>query len=314
MNRAIVVALLAFVAIPVVFAKSPAWESKESPTSEVVRCLYICVDGNLISGVFGGGVFISTNNAETWRASNAGLQSLNIMSITQNDEGTMYASTFGGGVFALPRGDEEWHAINEGLGNIEVVSFAASGDELYAGTAYGGVYKRSDRNAHWEYIGLRNEFVSTIAVDRKRRVFAGTDKGVSLLEPNGMVWKEAEKGLRGKDVWVLKVDKYGTVYAGTNGAGVLEWSQDGERWIALKTQPADLHISSLVVEPGNRLTVGTGKGVFQTVDGDTSWQRLGDEGERQSIRALVVDAAGDYFVATQVGALLKRNSPALSIR
>ncbi len=313
MNR-VRIAFLAFalIVVPAVFAGSPSWESKESPTSGAVRCLSICADGNLISGVFGGGVFIY--NEETWNASNTGLNSLNVMGIAKGEGGTLYASTFGGGVFALPKGETAWQAINEGLGNLEVVSFAVSGDELYAGAAYGGVYKRSDPGAAWEYIGLREEFVSALAVDRAHRVFAGTDKGVFLLEPTGIAWKEASAGLQGKDVWALTVDKHGTVYAGTNGAGVLAWSRERGRWNAFKTQPADLHISSMVLESGNRFTVGTAKGVFQTIDSGVTWQRLGEDSENQGISALVMDASGDYFAATRIGALLKRVSPSLSIR
>lgn len=307
-------ALLAVFVSSLSHSTTPAWQVKESPENEVVRCLSICPEGNLLAGVFGKGVFISTNEAESWIEANTGLTSLNVMSLARDREGNVFAATFGGGVFYSSDNCRSWTAINDGLSNKEVVAIAADDGILYAGTAYDGVYRLNSIGDKWEYIGLRGQFVNAFVVDGLHRVFVGTDRGVYVQIRGSIAWREMSAGLRNADVWALTVDAEGNVYAGTNGAGLYRLSNSRENWISLGNNPGDLHIGSILVGPDGQFTVGTARGVYRSVDDGRTWAMLGSVVDKNAVTSLVLSSSGDYFAATHQGSLLKKSAPALSAR
>lgn len=58
--------------------------------------------------------------------------------------GTVYVGTGEDGVFVSEDGGGTWAPFNEGLGNLSITKLAISASQpkmLYAGTAYGGVWK-----------------------------------------------------------------------------------------------------------------------------------------------------------------------------
>lgn len=307
-------ALLAVFVTSLSHSTTPAWQVKESPENEVVRCLSLCPEGNLLAGVFGKGVFISTNEAESWSEANTGLTSLNVMSLTRDGNGNVFASTFGGGVFYSSDNCRTWTAINDGLNNREVVALAVDEDILYAGTAYEGVYKLNSIGETWEYVGLRGQFINAFVVDGMHRVFVGTDRGVYVQGRGSIAWREMNAGLRGADVWALTLDAEGNVYAGTNGAGLFKLSGHGENWVSIGSTLGDLHIGSIVVGPNDQLTVGTARGVYRSVDSGSTWDVLGSTTDKNAVTSLVLNSSGDYFAATHEGSLLKRSVAALSVR
>ena len=57
-----------------------------------------------------------------------------------------------------------WYPVNNGLSNLHVLSLALSGTYLYAGTLGSGVFLSSDNGDSWVNIGLNNYSVNCIAV------------------------------------------------------------------------------------------------------------------------------------------------------
>ncbi len=306
--------LLAIVIAPLSYSSTPAWQVKESPENEIVQCLSLCPEGNLLAGVFGKGVFISTDKADSWHDANNGLTSLNVMSLVRDGRGHVFASTFGGGVCYSSDNCRTWTAINDGLSNQEVVALTEDEGVLYAGTAYGGVYRLGSIGAEWEYVGLRGQFVNAFIVDRLHRVFAGTDRGVYVLERGSIAWKEKNSGLRSTTVRALAVDEQGDVYAGTNGGGLYVLSGRGKKWALLGETLGDLHIGSIIAGPEGNLTVGTARGVYNSVNHGKTWSMLGSMEDRKAVTSLVLNLSGEYFAATHAGTLLKKSVPAYSAR
>jgi len=59
---------------------------------------FIPVGTNLFAATFDSGVFLSTNQGESWAAVNAGLTDLRVRTLAVAD-GTLFAGTLGSGVF-----------------------------------------------------------------------------------------------------------------------------------------------------------------------------------------------------------------------
>ena len=91
----------------------------------------------------GQGVLISTDNCQSWQASNDGLSNLfvNTLAIDPNNNNTIYAGTDGGAYISYD-GGQTWGQINDGLlGATVVYSIAVDKDSnVYAATPY-GVFK-----------------------------------------------------------------------------------------------------------------------------------------------------------------------------
>ena len=72
----------------------------------------------IFAGTFSAGIFVSTNDGNTWTAMNNGLSNTNVQSICIAG-GRIFAGT-GGGVFVSTNGGALWSSANVGLSNTDV--------------------------------------------------------------------------------------------------------------------------------------------------------------------------------------------------
>ncbi len=95
----------------------------------------------------GQGVMISTDNCQSWKASNEGLSNLfaNTLVIDPNDPNKIYAGTDGGAYVSFD-GGQTWGQVNDGLlGATVVYSIVVDKDSnVYAATPY-GIFKLESR-------------------------------------------------------------------------------------------------------------------------------------------------------------------------
>ncbi len=100
----------------------------------------------LYAGFKKGGVMVSSDGGQTWRATSAGMApeaSVSDFAIDPTSPNIVYAATKDSGVFISMDGGGMWQAINEGLSNRSVVGLALStdGSILYAATDGAGVFR-----------------------------------------------------------------------------------------------------------------------------------------------------------------------------
>lgn len=99
----------------------------------------------LYAGTAGAGFLVSTNGGADWKASNAGLESKQILSLAVDPErgGVVYAGTVGG-LFLTEDGGENWRSLGKGLFNQTVTALTVDTKNpavVYAGTEGGGVFR-----------------------------------------------------------------------------------------------------------------------------------------------------------------------------
>jgi len=136
--------------------------------------------GHVFVGTQGGGVFRSTDNAETWTGINNGLTATNVRALAISSVDHIFAGTFGG-VFRSTDNGNHWVAVNNGLEFPFVISLAvnANGD-IFAGTFEGGgVYRSTDDGENWALVnnGLTNTYVTALAINGAGHIFAATFGG-----------------------------------------------------------------------------------------------------------------------------------------
>ena len=183
---------------------------------------------NLFAGVYkrfsgsfndNGGVFLSTDNGDSWTNVTTGLTSTNVQALAVN--GTdLFAGTNGTGVFLSTNNGSGWTSVtNAGLKNINAHTFAFSGAYLFAGTDGGG-FLSTNNGANWTSsdTGLTHLKIQSLAVSGTN-LYAGTNGGgVFLSTDNGNSWKAINTGLSILQVYSLAVS--GTnLFAGTATGG-----------------------------------------------------------------------------------------------
>ena len=152
------------------------WEQTNGPFGGIVLSLAINSTGHIFAGA-GVGVFLSTDNGDTWTGINTGLPSYTgVSSLAINSTGHIFAGTFQGGVFRSTDNGDTWTQINTGLTNLDVRSLAInSTGHIFAGTN-GGAFRSTDNGDTWTQIntGLTNTGVSSLAINSTGHIFTGT--------------------------------------------------------------------------------------------------------------------------------------------
>ena len=110
-------------------------------TNTYVPALAINASGQIFAGTWGNGVFLSTDNGESWTEVSNGITQPFILSLVINAEGDIFAGAdFGGGVFRSVDNGRTWTPVDNGLttsNNVNALIVSSSGD-IFAGI-YGDV-------------------------------------------------------------------------------------------------------------------------------------------------------------------------------
>jgi len=120
-------------------------------------------------------------------------------------------------------------------GSEPIGDFARAPDStIYTCTTHyfngGGVYRSIDNGSNWEYIGLSNDWLLSIAVNSAGEVFAGGYSGIYKYTGNGTSWILLKDYL---DVEKLFINTIGVIFASCNNSsfnngGVLRSENNGQ--------------------------------------------------------------------------------------
>jgi photosystem II stability/assembly factor-like uncharacterized protein len=281
----------------------------------------------LYAGVGPDGVWKSIDGGDTWESITANLHEL-VLSLAINplNSRVIYAGT-GRGVHCTSTASPNWQSRNEGLVSTNVLALSAVPQhpgQLYASTAL-DVYRTTDAGKSWSVVdwGMVSPSVLALAVDplATNTIYAGTwyseiyrtnDGGRSWYLVNGGLTRDApvETLLVVRPGQVRDAQLRGSLYAGTNGAGVFVSSDGGIRWKAINSGLGDLRVQVLAAVPrgGDVLYAGTNTGIYRLeLDGgevaSPRWQPAQEGLPPDEVRSIVVDTRSPnvVYAATVIG-------------
>lgn len=260
----------------------------------------------LYAGAATGGMFISTDGADTWAPLNNGIpvvpnSSVNVgidaLAISRSDSATLYAAASHGTghIFKSTDAGDSWRMASTGVVGTAVTTLAISSETpsaVYAGITFqGGVSKTVNKGTSWNEasnglssgasFGLDQMYsVTALAVDRATpsRIYAGTvEKGAFESTDSGESWQPANVGLeafRTRSIRTLAIDPFdaSTIYAGTF-AGLFKSTDQAATWHPVAGIPPMATVNAIAIDPvrKGRIYIGTDEGrVYRSDDGD-SW-------------------------------------------
>jgi len=230
---------------------------------------------NLYTGTFGGGVYLTSDNGESWLEVNNGLTETDVRSLAVHGN-NLYAGTWGAGIFLSTDKGQSWSAVNSGLESIYVASIVSIGSNIMAGT-YDGIFLSTDNGSSWTAYnnGLTILYTKAIEVSGSN-IYAGTwQGGVFLSTDNGANWSTLNEGLPGKDILSLAVIG-SNILAGTIN-GLFLSTDNGLNWTAINNEVTGLpnyKIEALLVNEGIVYAGVYGKGIYYSTDNGLSWSQI----------------------------------------
>ena len=162
----------------------------------------------------------------------------------------------------------QWQQTNGPYGG-PISCFVFSGNNIFAGSPYGGVFFSADNGNSWISVnnGLTDIQITSLVVIGTN-IFAGTSSsGVFLSTNDGGIWIPVNTGMTGYDLMITCLAINGTtIFAGTYN-GIFSSSNSGESWIKKS------YITSVrsILVSGTNIFAANYNGVYLSTNNGTSW-------------------------------------------
>lgn len=224
------------------------WTQRRSVPSQAKTILALSFDttGKKLYATTDAGIFVSTNNAQTWSAvgtagSGLPLDSYSSIAFDYQAVTAIYVGSAHHGVYMSNDGGKTWSAINNGLpANAAINGLTLDSDEhqLWAATSV-GVYRTDNRTFAWQAFnsGLPANVVAYsvqpafISGGTQGLVFVGTNSGFFRSDVAGNQWTESQESLGQTIIYEVLIDvsQPTTIYIATN-KGAYRSTDNGQNW------------------------------------------------------------------------------------
>lgn len=171
--------------------------------------------GGFLGTITGGGVFISADNGQTWRATR-GIRGGTVFDLAAFNN-VLYAGSNSGALYFSTDGGDTWERLLLGIAPAALVhDFYEYNGKLYVATVGDGVWRLGDSPYKWEKLGttgMTNQNIWALA-GSGNNFFAAGNGGVYLSTDGGATWTVRNTGMTYSVIQALAIDG-GKMYAGT---------------------------------------------------------------------------------------------------
>lgn len=298
---------------------SAQW-STNGPYGGVINCGVTSSGGNSFVGTKNG-IFISTNNGQSWAPANLGLERKQVGSLTWYN-GKLYAGVYYNGVYVSSDDGATWTQKNNGLTNLYIAAIHASANGLFVTTSDGTFYS-GDNGDNWMPAnnGIPNTYLLYDYASVGDTIFGGSyGLGLYRTVDNGANWVQVFNGFPANTFVYALIADGNKIYAGTS-VGVYKSSDKGISWTAANNGfPAGAWARSFAVKTGYVFAGTYADGIFGSTDGGNTWNPLNNglpnlpipnnlPSNYPTVDALVITGA-DVLAATTFGLYRSTNNGA----
>ncbi len=293
------------------------WSPTNGPWGGHIELLEVGEDGTIYAGIWGGGIFKSTNGGLSWEWASTGITkySNKIEALRAGRNGYVFTSPSGMGVYRSTDSGENWRSKNNNIGDYSINDIAVDPvdkNNIYIATVSTGIYKSTNEAESWFATGLGSEVspVTCIAIatsETGKVIYAGTNaKGVWKSTDEAVSWIRISSGEAALDSQLITSiaaapSSAETVYVGRYIGGsnpkVYKSTDGGNSWVSVFSPEINLNtVNKIDVDPVSAevVYISTSYGFFKSSNGTTA-QELTDIGEIYS-KDIAVDPADSSIV------------------
>lgn len=172
----------------------------------------------LYAGFRASGIYISSDEGETWTKEEGAIENKSIYSMAVNSNGDIFAGTNRQGFFRK-KSAGEWEKLSLDENLFFGATAVNSAGELFVGVAEGGIYKSTDDGDTFTKINDEIDAIS-MAISSDNQIFVGTNSDTYYSPDNGVTWQHPTEGYHGGYSRTLAIDKDSYVYVGTMNGGI----------------------------------------------------------------------------------------------
>ncbi|MEI6575881.1 MAG: T9SS type A sorting domain-containing protein [Bacteroidota bacterium] len=256
------------------------------------------------------GLNVSADHGQTWPASNSGLfeTQAKCLAFQENDVfiGTM------NGVLASNTDSIHWRYLSKVLGSSTIWSLRTDSSGIYAATSE-GVFYSEDLGNHWIALnkGLSLYPIWDIAGDHENFCVLQDGQGIHYSGNQGQNWTEFNNGISiafngnyhircitGDENHFFAADDTGNVFMNSNPMSA---------WSAINP-PLPKGTAQCMTMAGNKLYIGTQKGLFFTTNEGASWTRIDIGLPSASVSSVTIIGINIYALISNEGVFLSQDS------
>jgi len=269
--------------------------------------------GTMYAGIYGSGIFMSSNSGQGWTSLSSGLGNLYVLSFAVDSTNplVLYVGTYGGGVFKSINGGSSWLAMNNGISFPYIYTLAVSKtspQNVYAGTN-GGLFRSSNGGSTWGSVGtgILPDEIRKVLVDPNNAdtvyVMGGYDSLYKTVD-GGATWTNIVSALPqnyGIVDMIIDPSSSSTLYLATY-SGLYKSINAGSTWVV---SYSGYGISGVSVSPAQPSTIyiNTFGGVFRSTNSGSGWSQMSSG---YSGNGIVADlfASGRVYSSDYSGSLM----------
>lgn len=299
--------IICILTICISFKSNAQWVKVGGPSIGSVTC--IAVDGiKIYAGTYGGGIFRSTDNGNSWSEANGGLNSLFVTSISISGS-KIYAVA--GSIFLSVDEGTSWNQINNGLPQLPLNVVTTYSNRVFVGLTY-GVYVSDDSGNTWNNFsnGLTSLDAQALVVMDSQLLVGTRSGGIFISNADSSAWTSLNNGFP-RYITSLEVrDKI--IFAGVAGDGIYISSDTGTTWRHTNNLNGLSSGSIFSIASNDSIVIaGTLSGCFSTTDTGNSWQNI-SSGLKNTFVTSVAANDSIIFSGTQGSGVFKSSDNGFS--
>ncbi len=221
------------------------------------------------------GAYVSTDQARSWRAANAGLAHASVFALRFIGDALFAGTT--GGLFRWR--DDHWEP-QAGVPAASVYSIEPGVEGAwFLATDTHGIFTSADAGSTWTHVpGLDGEILASVAALDARTLYAGTSgDGAFVTRDGGATWAALDN-FRGAYVSLIRFDPHDpqTIYLRTRG-GLFRSHDAGATWQPVLGGIQNELVNALLFDSASpRIYAATdSRGTFFSDDDGATWQPAG---------------------------------------
>jgi photosystem II stability/assembly factor-like uncharacterized protein len=284
-----------FITLFISFQSNAQWVKIGGPSLGSI--LSLAVDGTKVyAGTYGGGIFRSTDNGNTWTEANNGITSLFTVSISIS--GSQIYAVAGNEVYLSEDEAISWTLVNNGLPPFIFETSIALNNKVFVGLHY-GVYVSVDNGNFWSVFnnGLTNLDAQHFAAIGSKLIVGTRNGGLFITEMDSCSWTPLNGGFP-TYITALEV-KNNIIYAGAAGDGIYISTDTGATWRHTNNLNGIANGSIFSIASNNSTVyAGTLDGCYSTTDTGHTWQEISSGLTNRFVNAFAVNS-NTLFAGTQ---------------